>query len=129
MPRVTRPLCLFVFLCGFAALTQSQPAPGGGYNLLIWQKDHPAATVGGVDLAVTIKPTTGWKCTEVTFRVIEDDSGKTLETKTIADPDPSVSWSCTGLKSNLKVRVTADATFQNQDDFNFKDLEEWVTTK
>lgn len=129
MRRLVRPLLFFVALCGFTTASQSQPAPGGGYNIMTWQRGYPAATVGGVNAAVVLKASSGWTCTEVVFRVIDDGTNQTLDTATIASPGGSASKSFTGLPNNLKVRVTADSTFENKGAYEFKTLEAWVTTK
>lgn len=129
MRRLAKPLLFFAALCGFTAAGQSQPAPGGGYNIMTWQRGYPAATTGGVDAKVVLKASSGWTCTEAVFRVIDDDTNETLDTATIANPGGSASKSFTGLPNNLKVRVTAESTFENKGAYEFKTLEAFVTTK
>ncbi len=131
MRALARPFLLFACLCTFTAISQSQPAPPGrgGINLIQWGTGSPAPTTGGVDVTVTIQPTTGWTCTELLIRVINADTAMTLAEHTTENPGASVSKSFTGLGSNVKLRVTADATFQNGPSFDFKDLEAFVTTK
>ncbi len=132
--RLLRPIVLFVFLCGLTASTQSQvvepiSGTGTGYNIFLWAAGSPVGTIGGVDASVTITPTTGWVCTSVTLRVIDDTTNKTLGEYTVENPGMTVSKSFTGFDSNLAVRVTGNVTFQNGAMFDFKDLEAYVTTK
>ena len=128
--RLLRPLLLFGCFCGFAASSQSQVGEGtGGVNLFLWGADSPSPTVGGLDATVLDTPTSGWTCTQIVLRTIDDNTNQTLDTFTATNPGATVSHSFTGYASKLYVRVTGDATFQNGANLDFKDLEAYVTTK
>lgn len=129
MRTATRLFLLTGLLVAFVALAQSQPPPGGGYNLLDFAKGSPTPTKGGVDVTVMNKPTLGYTCTEITIRVIRKSDAKTLDSCTFNQPGPSVSKSFTNLANNLDVLVAVEATFENNGNFDFKDIEAYVTTK
>lgn len=129
MRVVVRSSLLIALLAVVVAAAQSQPAPGGGYNLLNFGKGTPAPTAGGVDVIVTNKPTPGYKCTEITIRVVRASDGQTLDKFTASNPGMTVNKSFNGLANNLKVRVAVEATFQNGNWFDFKDIEAFITTK
>jgi hypothetical protein len=129
MRTLVRPFLLFAALCGFAAISQSQPAPGGQVNFFLWTMNFPAATVGGVDTSVDITPATGWTCTDVTIRVIDGKTNKTLGEYNVANPGAVVAKSFTGLGNMLPVRVTADAVFKNGANLDFRPLETNLITK
>jgi hypothetical protein len=130
MRTLVRPFLLFAALCGFAAISQSQmPAPGGQVNVFQWTKGFPTPTVGGVDTSVDIVPAAGWTCTEVTIRVIDGMTNKTLGEYTAVDPGPVVSKSFTELPNMLSVRVTGDAVLQNGGAFDFKQIQALTITK
>jgi len=124
-----RPLCFVALLGGFAATAQSQPEPQGGVNQFYWAANSPGATLGGVDASAIDKPATGYTCTEVVLRVVDDRTGKTLDSYTDSQAGGAVSKSFTGLESGLKVQVTANATFQGGTIFDLKFVEADVTTK
>ena len=129
--RAARPLLFLSVLAGFAASVQSQPVPPGrgGINLITWNTGSPAGTPGGVNASVLIIPTVGWTCTEITIRIIDDSTNMTLGTYTVENPGMTVSNSFTGLGSKVQIRVTANATFQNGGNLDFKDLEAFVATQ
>jgi hypothetical protein len=131
MRVLVRPLCFFALVCGFAATAQSQPAALGSAesNQLYWAANSPSPTIGGVDASAIEKPTTGYTCTDVTLRVIDDQTGKTLDSYTDNNPGDTVSKSFTGLESGLRVQVTADATFKCGATFDPKFITADVTTK
>ena len=122
-------LLVFVFLCGFGQFAQSDPLPGGGGNYLGFSKGSPTAQTGGVDVSVDQKPTTGYTCTKITIRVIDNTTGMTLGTYTENNPGGSVSKSFTGLGSNREIQVPAAATFQSGATFDPKHIMTSLTTK
>jgi hypothetical protein len=128
MRAAVRPVFLVALLITVAA-AQSQPSPTGGYNLLNFGKGSPTPTPGGVDVVVTTKPTAGYTCTEIVIRVIRVSDGQTLDSHTVARPGATVSKPFTGLGSHVPVRVAVEATFQNGNVFDFKDIEDFVTTR
>ena len=90
--RLFRPLVLFALLGLFTASVQSQPAPGtGGINLFVWDLGSPVGTTGGVDTAVVITPTTGWSCSNVTIRCIDDATNKTSSIGPVTSTGPPMS--------------------------------------
>jgi hypothetical protein len=123
MRRTVCPLLLFAALCWIAASAQSQPAPGGGYNFVLWSAGSPSVIKDGVNVSVDLKPTTGYTCTEVTLRVIEKSTGKTLGEYEKLDPGKVASKAFTGIPANVELRITAEATFQNGGAFDFKSIE------
>ena len=127
--RAVRTFLLLGLLVAVAALAQSQPAPGGGINLLNFRLGSPSPTKGGVDVTVTARPTAGYTCTEITVRVVRVSDGKTLDSCTFQNPGGMVSKSFTGLGSNVGVRVDVQATFQNGSWFDFRDRDTTVTTR
>ena len=129
MRTLVRPLLLFAALCGFAAISQSQPAPGGQVNFFLWTMGYPTPTVGGVDTSVNVSSATGWTCTDVTLRVIDGKTNKTLGEYSVENPGAVVSKSFTGLESMISIWVTGDAVFKNGAAFDFKQLETLTTTK
>ncbi|MBA4062260.1 MAG: hypothetical protein C0501_00875 [Isosphaera sp.] len=130
--RLFRPALLFVLLCTVAvaasAPVRSQPGMGK-VNSMVWGAGSPSAETGGVGVTVVLTATKGWSCTELTVRVIDDATSKTLAEDEYTDPTGTVAKTYTGLGSNVKVRVTAMSTFQSGSAFEFRDLEETVTTK
>ncbi len=127
--RIARPLLFFACLCAFTAISKSQPAPGGGLNAFLFAKGSPSPTVGGVDVTVTQQPTNGWKCTDITLRVIDVMNAKTLAEYSVANPKASETKAFAGFASDLKVRVYGIATFDNMGILDFRELEAFVTTK
>jgi hypothetical protein len=123
MRVLVRPFLLFATLCGFTALSQSQPAPGGGYNFVLWSGGSPSWAKNGVNVSVDLRPTVGYTCTEVTLRVIEKNTGKTLGEYGKLKPGNATSKAFTGIPTNVELRITADATFQNGGSFDFKSIE------
>jgi hypothetical protein len=105
-----------------------QPVPGGGVNELVFATGSPAPTTGGVNVSALPKPTTGFICTKVTIRVIDNATGMTLATYSVNNPVRIVTKSFTGLGSNKEVQVTVDAIFQNGGTFDTKHIEAVVTT-
>jgi hypothetical protein len=105
-----------------------QTVPGGGVNELVFATGSPAPTTGGVNVSAQPKPTTGYICTKVTIRVIDNATGMTLATYSVNNPVRIVTKSFTGLGSNKEVQVTVDAIFQNGDTFDTKHIEAVVTT-
>ena len=129
MRTAVRPLLFFVLLCGFTAAAQSGPVPGGGINVIAFAAGTPTPTVGGVDVTVTQKATTGYTCTEIIVRVIDDKTGKTLATEQVTNPANSISKSFAGFGSGTQIQVTADGTFQKGTTFDFPFIQQVVTTK
>jgi hypothetical protein len=129
MRAAVRPFLLFAFLCVFTTYSQSQPAKNGQYNLLLWSPGSPSPLVGGVNASVDITPAAGWTCTEVTIRVIDAATNKTLGDYTADNPKGNVTKTFTGLPNRLNVRVTADSVFQNGALFDFKQIEGFVVTQ
>jgi hypothetical protein len=134
MRAAVRPLVFFVALCGFTTAAHSQSGIGGGstfdLNYLGWAKDSPKAAVGGVDVTVNYQPTMGYTCTKVVIRVIDDATGKTIDTFTAEPPNAKVvTTSFPGLGSNRTVQVTAEAIFQSGEVFDTQQLEAVVTTQ
>jgi hypothetical protein len=123
MRRTVCPFLLFAALCWLTAVAQSQPAPGGGYNFVLWSAGSPSYIKDGVNVAVDLKPTTGFTCTEVTLRVIEKSTGKTLGEYNKLDPGKTAAKAFTGIPTNVELRITANATFQNGAAFDFKSIE------
>ncbi len=129
MRAAVRPFLLLGVLFAFVTTAQPDPVPGGGYNLLDFAKGSPSATKGGVDVTVTDKATAGYKCTEITIRIVRASDGQTLDTATFSNPGGSVSKSFTGLGNNVNIRIDVSATFQGGTQFDFKDLEATVATQ
>jgi hypothetical protein len=125
--RVLRPVLLLAVLCGLAAATHSQGPRGG--NRLSWGRGFPSPLDGGVAVVVTGAPGNGWDFTDLTVRVIDDATNKTLAEDNHPSPAAIVMKDYAGLGGGLTVRVTAMATFQKGADFDFLDLETTVTTK
>ena len=125
--RPLRAALLLAVLCGLAAVTQSQGPRGG--NRLSWGRGSPSALDGGVGVVVTGFPGDGWGYTDLTVRVIDDATNKTLAEDNYPNPAAIVMKDYNGLGGSLTVRVTAMATFQKGADFDFLDLETTVTTK
>ena len=128
MRALVRPFLLFAALCGFAAISQSQPAPGGQVNVFVWTSMYPVPMAGGVNTSVDITPAPSWACTDVTIRVIDAGTNKTLGEYSVENPGGTVQKGFGGLPNNLKVRVTADGVFKNGALLDFKQLEAFVTT-
>jgi hypothetical protein len=100
----------------------------GGVNNLVFSKGSPAPTTGGVNVSAQAQPTTGYVCTKITVRVIDNATGMTLDTYIVNNPVRIVTKSFTGLGSNKEIQVTVDAVFQNVDIFDAKHIEAVVTT-
>jgi hypothetical protein len=98
-------------------------------NYLAFSKNSPAPQTGGVDVSVDQKPTTGYTCTKMVIRVIDNATGMTLGTFSVANPGPTVTNSFTGLGNNRQIQVTADATFQSGATFDPKRIMATTTTK
>lgn len=105
-----------------------QPVPGGGVNDLAFARGSPSATTGGVNVSATPTPTTGYVCTKVTIRVIDNATGMTLDTYIVNNAVRVVTKSFTGLGSNKQIQVTVDAIFQSGETFDTKHIEAVVTT-
>jgi hypothetical protein len=132
MRASVRPFLVLTVMCGFTAISRSeigQPVPGGGVNILEFQKGLPTPTNGGVDVSVTQRPTAGYTCTKMTIRVIDNASGQTIGTYVVDNPGGVVTKSFTGLGNSKEIQVTANATFQNGTMFDTKSIEAVVTTK
>ena len=114
------------------AAADAQPAPGGGVNQLTFQAGSPSATAGGVDVAVTQKPTAGYKCIKLVIRVIDNASRHDARHSTPSTtPAENVSKSFAGLGTNRKVQVAVSATFKIKDDdaVEVKRISAIVTTR
>jgi hypothetical protein len=61
--------------------------------------------------------------------VIDNVTGKTLDTFTVENPRGDVRNAFTGLGSNKAIQVTVDATFQSQTMSEAKFIETVVTTQ
>ena len=107
----------------------TQPVPGGGVNDLSFAANSPAPAVGGVNVSVNLSPTTGFTCTRITIRAIDNATGVTLETFTMANPGGTVNKAFTGLGNNKGIMITVDALFVNGTIFDPKHIEAVVTTK
>jgi hypothetical protein len=134
MRAAVRPLAFFVALCGFTATAQSQSEDRivsvSDLNYLGWGKGSPTPTTGGVDVVVNYQPTMGYTCTKVVIRVIDNATGKTLDTFTSEPPTARiVTNSFTGLGSNKMIQVTAEAVFQNGEVYDTQQIEAVVTTQ
>ena len=130
MRVLVRPLLLFGVLCGFTTHGQSHVSVAPAINTLVWTNGFPKSLVGGVDVSVDLGPAAGWKCTNVTILVVDAATNKTLDSYEVDDPAGLVvAKTFTGLKSNLKVRVTAEATYENAGTFEPKQIQTTVTTK
>jgi len=128
MRAAVRPLLLLVVLCGLAAAALSQPNPGAEANYLGWGPNSPAAFPDGVSATAIQKAAPGYTCPGMVIRVIDDTTGKTIDTFSVENPKETVNAMFTGLGSNRKVQVTADATFQSGGTFDPKHIEAVVTT-
>jgi len=124
-----RPVLICICLGGVVQLAQSDAVPGGGVNYLGYSKNSPTPQSGGVDVSVDQKPTTGYTCTKMTIRVIDNMTGMTLDTYSVDNPGPTVAKSFTGLGGNRQIQVTVDATFQNGATFDPKRIMATTTTK
>ena len=71
MRAAARSLVLLVVI----ACTPAAAVAQGGVNLLAFQAGSPTAKAGGVDVAVTQKPTGGYTCTKLVIRLIDDAAG------------------------------------------------------
>jgi len=107
MRAAARSLVLLVVI----ACTPAAAVAQGGVNLLAFQAGSPTAKAGGVDVAVTQKPTGGYTCTKLVIRLIDDATGMTLAVHSVDNPGENVSKSFTGLAASLKVQVAVSATF------------------
>jgi hypothetical protein len=119
MHAVARSLALLVVIACTPAVAEAQAVPLGGVNSLAFQTGSPTAKAGGVDVAVTQKPTAGYTCTKLVIRVIDDATGMTLAVHSVDNPGENVSKSFTGLGSN-KVQVAVSATFTAADTVDVK---------
>lgn len=126
---VLRPLVFIGLLLGVCSAAHSQPVPGGGVNFAYFNPGSPTPTVGGVDVSVFLKPTLGWKCNSAEIVVIENASGKTLDSKEILNPGNPTNVSFTKLDSKLEVQVAVTATFQCGILLEVKFFDAVVTTK
>lgn len=131
MRVLVRPLVLFALLATFTAAVQSQDGTTGagtpGTNLLLFAAGSPSPTTGGVNVSLTVKPTSGYTCTSITIAIV-DQEGNTLATATIKNPGATVNQSFTGLQSGITVDVVVNSVFQNGADFDYPYLEASVTT-
>jgi hypothetical protein len=101
---------------------------GPGVNQLYFAAGSPSATTGGVDVGLTIKPTTGYTCTVVTIYIVDQNSN-ILASATIKNPGSTVTQSFTGLGNNVNVDIQVNSTFQSGAVFDNPYLEGNVTTK
>jgi hypothetical protein len=131
MRAAARSFLLLVLIAFAAAEADAQPGPGGGVNQLSFQAGSPSPTVGGVDVAVTQKATTGQKCIKMVIRVIDNASGMLLDSHAINDPPESVMKSFAGLGNNRQVQVSVTATFKvkGDDAVEAKSISAVVTTR
>jgi hypothetical protein len=134
MRTLSRPLSFLLILVFFSAVVQSQEGgmggngDGPGTNILLFATGSPSATKGGVNVSITIQPTSGYTCTNVTISCV-DQNGNTLATATIEDPGSTVTQSFTGLGSGVVVNVVVNSTFQNGNEFAYPFLQATVTTQ
>ena len=129
MRAAARSLALLVVIACTPAAAEAQGLPRGGINLLTFQTGSPAAKAGGVDVAVTQKPTGGYTCTKLVIRVIDDATGTTLAVHSVDNPGENVSKSFTDLGSSRKVQVAVSATFTGPDTVDVKRISAVVTTQ
>ncbi len=136
MLHIARPIGLFIILSSFASysLSQTEPltqrAPDGAVNIIWWAKGSPAPANGGVDVTIDVKPAAnGWKCTDLTIRVTNAETAKTLAEYSVMNPGPVVSKSFSGFENNLKIRITTEALFYKNGLYDFKYIQAYVTTK
>jgi len=99
-----------------------------GVNDVVFAAGSPAPIVDGVKVSVMPKATSGYVCTKVTIRVIDNATGMTLDTYVVNNPLRIVTKSFLGLGSNKEVQLTVDAIFQYDDSFDAKHIEAVVTT-
>ena len=123
-----RPVLLFAVLCGFSAASQSQPAPGGGYNFLTWEPDSPKAVVKGVEVMVNLKLLPGWMCNDLWVQVIDNKTAKVLDEDHVMTNTGFFSKTYGNFDGNLEVRISIIATLSKGADFDVKTLEEIRTT-
>jgi len=135
MRTLFRPVVFFALLAIFAAVVQSQEgngtggeSDGPGTNFLLFSPGSPSATTGGVNVSISIQPTTGYTCTSVTISAV-NQSGTTLATATIKNPGETATQNFTGLGSNVNVTIVVNSVFQNGGQFDYPYLEANVTTK
>jgi hypothetical protein len=107
----------------------TQPVPGGGVNDLSFAASSPAPVVGGVNVSVNLSPTVGFTCTRITIRAIDNATGATLDTFTMANPGGTVNKAFSGLGNNKGIMITVDALFVSGATFDPKHVEAVVTTK
>jgi hypothetical protein len=135
MRALVRPLVLFTLLATFTAVVQSQDQGGvgaglggPGANIFLFAAGSPSPTTGGVNVGMTVQPTTGYTCTSITIAIV-DQEGNTLATATIKNPGATVDQAFTGLGSGVNVDVVVNSVFQSGAQFDYPYLEANVTTK
>jgi hypothetical protein len=80
-------------------------------------------------VAVIQRATTGYTCTQVTIRVIDDLTGATLATHIVNNPAGNVAHSFIGLGNNRRVQIVATAKFAKGEVIDTKSVQALVTTQ
>jgi hypothetical protein len=132
MRTLVRPLVFLALLAFFAAVVQSQEGGGGegdgpGTNILLFTAGSPSPEVGGVNIGITIQPTTGYTCTSITISCV-DQKGNTLATVTIENPGENVNQTFNGLGSGVSISIVVNSVFQNGAQFAYPFLQGSVIT-
>ena len=133
MRVLLRPFVLLVLLIAFTAAAQSQQStvgvgsPGGGANIILFAAGMPQPISGGVNVGVSVQPTTGYTCTSVTISIV-DQYSNTLASITVQNPGATVTQTFTNLGCNIPVQVVVNSVFQNGTQFDYPYLETDVTT-
>ena len=140
MRASVRPLFLAALICSPTVSAHAQVIGSGGsgpsiqstrsdgVNDLSFASGSPTPTTGGVNVSVAVAPTTGYSCTRITIRVIDNATGMTLDTYRVDNPGQLVTHAFTGLGGSREIEVTVDAIFQSGGLFDPKHIEAVVTT-
>jgi hypothetical protein len=129
-----RPLSFLLILIFFAAVVQSQEGgtggegDGPGTNIVQFTNNSPTATKGGVTVSLSIQPTAGYTCNNVTIACVDQNSN-TLASVSIDNPGATVTQVFTGLGSGVVVDVNVNSTFQNGNQFAYPFITATVTTQ
>jgi hypothetical protein len=134
MRTFVRPISFLLILVFFAAVVHSQEGGTGGEsdapgtNIIQFTNNTPTATKGGVTVNLSIQPTSGYTCNNVTIACV-DQNFNTLASVSINNPGATVTQEFTGLGSGVVVDVTVNSTFQNGNQFAYPFIEATVTTQ